>query len=175
MRLIAVLSLMGALAGCASLTDEECRVADWYQIGVSDGAEGRGTDRIEAHRRACSDVGIAPNAERWLEGRTRGLRLYCTPEKAYRVARGGGSLRSGCTAAEVQRLMPAYEWGQLYWDYEVEIDDTRSDISEINHHISLASANNDTGILGRLYAERARLISRLNLLELRQNRYAIWP
>lgn len=175
MRLIAVLSLMGVLSGCASLTDEECRVADWYQIGVSDGAEGRGTDRIEAHRRACSDVGIAPNAERWLEGRTRGLRLYCTPEKAYRVARGGGSLSSGCTATEVQRLMPAYEWGQRYWDYEVEIDDIESDISEVNNQIGFASVNDNAGMVARLYAERARLTSRLHLLELRQNRYATWP
>lgn len=177
-RLSFLVSVVGLLSACASLTDDECRVADWYQIGVSDGAEGRGTDRIEDHRRACADIGIAPVTERWLEGRTRGLRLYCTPEKAYRIARAGGHLKSGCTRAEVQRLTPAYEWGRRYWEYKTEIDEIEDAISEIDHLIFVAAANNESGEtapLLRFYAERSRLNSRLNLLELRQNRYATWP
>ena len=47
------------LASCATLSEEECRAADWYQIGVNDGAEGRATDYVESHRRACAGLGPA--------------------------------------------------------------------------------------------------------------------
>ncbi|MDH3265262.1 MAG: DUF2799 domain-containing protein, partial [Paracoccaceae bacterium] len=61
-RALAALSF-SLLAACASLTEEECRTADWVRIGVRDGAEGRGTDHVEAHRRACAGVGVSPDVE----------------------------------------------------------------------------------------------------------------
>ena len=173
-RLVVFALILAALSGCESLTDAECVSADWYQIGVTDGAEGRGTDRIEAHRKACADVGVAPDAERWLAGRERGLRLYCTPAKAYEVGREGRSIRPGCTEVELQRMAPAYEEGRNYWRLELEIRDLKSDIREIDH--DLASLPPDASAArARLFAERARLLSRLSLVELQQRRYAIWP
>jgi hypothetical protein len=161
------------LAGCASLSEEECRTADWAQIGVRDGADGRGTDHIEAHRRACAGIGVSPDAEAWLRGRERGLRLYCTPTKAYEVAREGRTLRSGCTAAEIERLQPGYDWGREYWRLELRIQDLRSEIRSINRE----AATLPPGAPGRgpLYARRSMLVSRLHLLELQQRRYASWP
>lgn len=166
--------LFVALAGCESLTDAECQSADWYQIGVVDGAEGRGPDRIDSHRKACADVGIAPSPERWLAGRERGLRLYCTPGKAYEVGREGHSIRAGCTQAEMRRMSPAYEHGRNYWRIEQEIDDIEWDISEIDSDL-IALPSDAGGMRARLYAERSRLSSRLALLELQQRRYATWP
>jgi hypothetical protein len=171
-RALAVLCLF-LLAACASLTEEECRAGDWYRIGVSDGAEGRGADHIEAHRRACAGVGVSPDAEAWLRGRERGLRLYCTPAKAYEVAREGRPLRPGCTAAEVERLQPGYDWGREYWRLELRIQDLRSEIRAINRDVVTLSP----GAPGRgsLFARRSMLVSRLHLLELQQRRYASWP
>lgn len=168
--IIAALTLLGS---CASLTDEECRAGDWRQIGVEDGAEGYGPERIEAHRRACADAGVVPDAAAWEKGRQEGLRLYCTPAKAYRVAREGRSLREGCTPAEVARLMPAYEWGQKYWDYEQEIERLRSDIREIDREIAHLPPTSPQR--GFLFARRMMLRNEIGIAELQQRRYATWP
>lgn len=173
MRIALLLIPLALLAGCASLTEEECRAGDWYGIGVEDGAEGRGPDRLAAHREACAKVGIVPDTEAWLRGRERGLRLYCTPGKAYEVARSGRSIREGCTAAERARMQPAFEWGRRYWQLEREADDLRGDIREIDR--ALAALPPDSARRGALFSRRMLLISRLNLVELRQRRYATWP
>ncbi len=173
MRLFAALLCLLAVAACASLSEEECRAGDWSRIGLEDGAEGRGPDRLEAHRRACADAGISPDAEAWLGGRERGLRLYCTPEKAYRVARQGRSIAAGCTGAELARMDPAWEWGRNWWRLELEADDLRSDIRAIERDMARVSPG--TPGLGSLMARRSLLVSRLGTVELRQRRYARWP
>lgn len=165
--------LLAVLAACASLTEAECRDGDWQGIGLADGAEGRGEGRLEAHRRACADAGVVPDAAEWRAGREAGLRLYCRPAKAYAVAREGRSLAEGCTAAELAALAPAYERGQDYWRIELEIDRLRGDIREIDR--ALASAPREAPGRGGLYARRSLLISRLQLAEMRQWRYAAWP
>lgn len=173
MRALLLIATLLALAACASLTEEECRAGDWFQIGVADGAEGRGTDRIEAHRRACADTGVTPDTEAWLAGRERGLRLYCVPQKAYRVGREGRSIAEGCTTGERARMQPAWEWGREYWRLEIQADGLRSEIRAINREI--ASLAPDAPGRGGLFARRALLISRLGTVELRQRRYATWP
>ena len=176
MRLPAALTCLAALVllgACASLTEEECRAGDWFAVGLADGAEGRGTDRLEAHRRACAPAGITPDAEAWAKGRERGLRLYCVPQKAHAVGRQGRAIAEGCTAAELARMRPAWEWGREYRRLELEADSLRSEIREINRQIA-ALAPGAPG-RGSLLARRSLLISRLGTVELGQRRYATWP
>jgi hypothetical protein len=173
MRPFLLIAALLALSACTSLTEEECLAGDWVRIGVADGAEGRGTDRIEAHRRACADAGVTPDAQAWLTGRERGLRLYCVPQKAYSVGRQGRSIAEGCTAAELARMRPAWEWGREYWRLELEADSLRSDIRSLAREAAAEPAGSPRR--GGLAAQRSMLISRLGLVELRQRRYATWP
>ena len=99
---------MLALASCASLNEDQCRAGDWREIGFADGAEGRGADRIEAHRKACADFGVVPDTAAWRAGRDQGLRLYCLPAKAYDVGSRGLSIAPGCTAEELAAMRPAH-------------------------------------------------------------------
>lgn len=170
-RIALSLAALVALGSCATLTEEECRAGDWRQIGVADGAEGYGSGRLDLHRRACADTGVVPDAAAWARGRAEGLRLYCTPARAYRVAREGRTLREGCTAAELARLRPAYEHGRAYWRYEMDIQSLRSDIRAINREIS----RRPPGSYGFLYSRRMMLLGEINIAEMRQRRYATWP
>lgn len=173
LRLLIASGLLTALGACASLSEAECRAADWRAIGLDDGAEGRGEARLEAHRRACDGAGVSPDAAAWRAGREAGLRLYCTPARAYSEARAGRDLAEGCTAEELALLAPAFERGESYWRIELEIDRLRGDIREIDR--ALAAAPRDAPGRGGLYARRSMLLSRLHLAELRQRRYADWP
>lgn len=83
-----ILTIMGAslaITGCASLSKAECQVADWYQIGAKDGANGHDWSRLASHAKACAKVGITPDRDTWERGRQAGLYSYCTPANAYRV------------------------------------------------------------------------------------------
>ena len=75
--------LLALLAGCASLDKDECRTADWYAVGLEDGARGRALDRLGDHRRACAEHGVTPHTERYLAGRSEGLRSFCTYERGF--------------------------------------------------------------------------------------------
>lgn len=173
-RLAGPLALLLALAGCATLTPEECRTADWYRIGVADGAEGWGTGRIEQHRRACAETGVSPDAAAWLRGRLAGLRQYCTPATAHEVGRRGGAIAPGCTEGELVTMRPAHRWGEIFWQLGLEIVGIEADIAaaeaELRH---LPPAATSTRI--RLQREILWLESRLILLHAEQRRYAYWP
>jgi hypothetical protein len=172
-RILAVIAFLAFLAGCASLSEDQCRGGDWAGIGFSDGAAGRGLARLEAHRRACAEVGIVPDVAAWTAGRERGLRAYCTPEVAYREGRRGASIAEGCTAAERSRMIQAHDRGRQFWRIEQEIRDLRTDMREIEREI--ASLPPDAPGRGSLFAQRAMVRNLIAMAELRQRRYAYWP
>ena len=38
------------MVGCATLNEDECVTADWYEIGYSDGVKGQPDSYLEKHR-----------------------------------------------------------------------------------------------------------------------------
>ena len=125
--------------------------------------QGRGPGRLEAHRRACELAGVTPDARAWEAGRQEGLRLYCRPAKAYEVAREGRAIQPGCTAAELTRMQPAYDWGRAYWQLELQRRDIIDDLRDSRYGA------------GTLPGPRFALILELQSIERRQRRYATWP
>lgn len=96
MQFCSLLALLLTLGGCASLSKQECLNADWYTIGLEDGAQGRTVANIGNHRKACARVDVAPDLARYQEGHQEGLRAYCTPHQAYRIGLNGGQLQTHC-------------------------------------------------------------------------------
>ncbi|PWR01590.1 hypothetical protein DKT77_15760 [Meridianimarinicoccus roseus] len=173
-RCFAALVLLSALAACASLSKEECRGGDWRGIGFTDGANGRGPEHIERHRKACAKVDVVPDMAAWLEGRKAGLQSYCTPAKAYDVGRSGGSIAPYCSGAQLAQMRPAHDHGMAWWETQQDINALRSDLNEVERLIIALPA--DAGAArSRLTSERWRIERRLRSAELRQSRYASWP
>lgn len=171
-RIVVMLALVGPGA-CSTVSREECLAGDWRQIGIADGAEGYGPDRLTWQRRACRGTGVTPDAAAWARGREAGLRLYCTPAKAYAVGREGRPLREGCTPAELARLQPAYDHGRKYWDYEMRIQDLRRDIRDARRDwVGLPPGAPDRAFLP---LRRMTAINDIRMLEREQRRYATWP
>ena len=89
------------LAGCATLSERECRDQDWYGIGADDGFDGALASTIEDHRKACTEYGIEPDAEQYEVGRRDGLKQYCTVTRGFDIGRKGMMYGGGCpTGAE---------------------------------------------------------------------------
>ena len=91
--------LVAALSGCVTLSEQECRQANWQQIGYQDGLRGRGPDYLGRHMEACAKTGIAVNRSQWEQGRRDGLTSYCTARKGYSEGLANRSYAGSCPVA----------------------------------------------------------------------------
>lgn len=84
------------LSGCASMTPEQCRIADWYQVGVEDGSAGRSSQsQLGEYAKDCAEVGVRPDAARFHQGWEAGILRYCTPYTGWSEGTQGRSGQLG--------------------------------------------------------------------------------
>jgi hypothetical protein len=117
-------------AGCASLDRSECVNANWYAIGLEDGARGLPLERLGTHRRACSQHGVAPEAERYLAGRSEGLKTFCTYERGFSQGRGGQSYAGACPAPLAARFQAGYQLGRELYDLHRHLGEVQKQIAQ---------------------------------------------
>ena len=67
MRYLISFCLAALLAGCAGMTEQECRVANWYQLGERDGLLGSPA-RIDTYAHQCSGVDMQTARQQYLDG-----------------------------------------------------------------------------------------------------------
>lgn len=153
---LVVLAFAGS-SGCASISKSECLSANWEDVGIRDGANGRAEEYLIEHSKACAKVSVTPDRNAWLKGREQGLERFCTPYRAYSIGEYGGAFDAGiCRGFDEERLMNAYERGR-------EVNRLSSDISSIDGEIREIRAQLDKKELAQ--KERERLIYRLGQLE----------
>jgi hypothetical protein len=88
-RVAAALVVALALAGCTTLSERECKSADWEAIGRDDGARGATPSKLARHRETCALYGVKPEEQAWQAGYAQGLVSYCTPAGGYVAGRDG--------------------------------------------------------------------------------------
>ena len=168
MRAFALLALL-ALGGCATLTADQCKIADWRALGVEDGALGHRESRFLDYSKDCAGAGVTPDRTAWQAGRAEGLRQFCTPRGAYSAGVDGRPFRGRCSP-ELAEQLAALEKGQTFHAITDEIDFLRSEIRELNqeirdiHHDSRRHRSGPTfaGVRsGALYGEIAHIRHRI--------------
>ncbi|MBT8416956.1 MAG: DUF2799 domain-containing protein [Silicimonas sp.] len=164
-HLLAVILLV-PLVGCATLSEDQCRNADWETIGKRDGSNGRLPDWIEKHAHACNQYGIAPVRATWEKGRQQGLPLYCTPSRAWEEGADGKRLSPVCPADNLSELRRLNQRGLVYHRIGRDIEEAAREIDRINATISDLPASDSAR--ASLASERASL--RLEILTLRAER-----
>jgi hypothetical protein len=116
---------MLALAGCATLSEQECRSGDWDAVGREDGAAGAKADQFERHRKACARHAIEPQEAAWRAGYARGLEEFCTPKGGYLAGRDGRGHKELCVGKPQETaFLQALRRGR-------EIDALRKDLDEL--------------------------------------------
>jgi hypothetical protein len=122
--LIVILGLL--VSGCASMDEDECRVADWRAIGYEDGVSGSPASHIGERREACAEHGITPNFAAYRQGREEGLREYCTPASGYRLGRSGKSMSTACPSDLQGDFRDAYKSGREIYQAASVVRSTKS-------------------------------------------------
>jgi hypothetical protein len=143
------------LSACATMDENQCLNADWYAIGVEDGARGRPLARLGDHRRACAKYGVAPQTERYLAGRNEGLESYCTYDRGYAMGRSGHGYADVCPGPLAANYSAGYRDGREYHDL------TRR-LKAVQDEIDKSKAALKAGIHNP--RERAREVERLEAL-----------
>jgi hypothetical protein len=67
LRRACAIALCALGAGCASMSDNECRSANWYERGMQDGLIGL-QPRLDVYSSQCTRYGVQPAANDYLEG-----------------------------------------------------------------------------------------------------------
>lgn len=143
--------ILALLAGCVSVSEEECLQGDWYALGQSDGTAGHASSRLQRHQEACQRVGAVIDVAAYSAGRAEGLKFYCTVLVGYRKTLEGRSYQGVCPAD----LEPKFITGQLIAQpvvaardhikqLERELKASNEEIAEANRSLSNAL----TGIAG---------------------------
>lgn len=133
MRRSAIVLVAFALGSCATLNESECRSVDWFQLGARDGGAGYSPGRLDEHREACSEFGLAADDAMWRRGYEAGLLDYCTADTGYRVGRRGGHYGQVCPVEEEREFLAAYELGR-------ETLQVENEFAEINRRIDSLEA-----------------------------------
>ena len=64
----AVLLTVALLAGCAPMTEPQCRAANWYDTGEQDALTYGLRPRIDQFAYQCSKFGVQPDEKEYLAG-----------------------------------------------------------------------------------------------------------
>lgn len=127
-NIFGLLAAAALLGGCASMDKNQCQNANWYAIGLEDGAQGRPLERLGERRRACAEYGVQPDGERYAAGRNEGLKSFCTYERGYRLGRAGSAYAGVCPEPMVGDFFAGYRQGKEVHDLNRRLDEVNADI-----------------------------------------------
>src|SRR3569833_2005101 len=144
--LAVAVTLLG-LAGCASMSKDECLAVDWRTVGYEDGVQGYPGDHIAQHRKACAKYGVRADLALYQEGRNQGLREFCQPINGYNIGVRGGAYRGVCPSQLEPTFLRAYNAGhdlhvmvERVSGTQAELDSKRRELARVEHGIVERSA-----------------------------------
>jgi len=141
-----LLGVLLILSACSSISKEECLAADWYSIGMEDGAKGYDMSRIGNYRKDCAEVGVAPDAEQYSQGRLVGLESFCTYDRGYSEGKRGASNRSVCPPGDLQAdFMEGYNAGRYVYDVNQQIRGLERDLADVRKEMDQIRTDLDNG------------------------------
>ncbi|MFB2862358.1 DUF2799 domain-containing protein [Aeromonas sp. MdU4] len=137
---ILLLTLPLLLAGCSSLSEDECRTMSWYNLGYQDGEQGKTRDQARDYVSTCGEYGLRVDEAEWKRGYDKGLELYCIPELAYGKGKAGQEYLGVCPndasfLKQYQRGYEEYKLATRLREIRDELDRTEREIDELERSI----------------------------------------
>ena len=116
------------LSGCAAMSVEQCKTANWFKVGEKDGSAGRDM-RLDRYYSSCQKANIVPNQSLYEQGYQQGLGYYCRPETIFNEALlGRGDFRV-CPIEKRESLRMYYQVAHDYYVADAEFDRSQRDLN----------------------------------------------
>lgn len=125
------------IGGCATLTESECKSANWEMIGFEDGSNGKLPSYIENHRSACAKYNITPNLDGYLRGHSNGVKKFCTEYNGFEQGKAGLDYNDVCPPELSDDFLRGYYVGEKFHAVLSAIRDSESSIR--SDHVQLES------------------------------------
>lgn len=114
--------------GCATMTPEECAVADWELIGERDGRSGHPPEYFARRAGDCQEAGYEADQAAWRRGWDRGIADFCTPGTGFRKGLEGYNYDHICPGYLEDHFLEGFGTGIAIHDAQVRLDQTKSEI-----------------------------------------------
>lgn len=84
------------LSGCQTMSPDECKVANWRDIGLRDGLKGEPVSLLSERSGDCAKAGARVDTVQYMAGREQGLQNFCRLDNAVPLGLIGASYAGVC-------------------------------------------------------------------------------
>lgn len=154
-RAVVVCGIM-AIGGCATMSPEECAVADWEHLGERDGRSGQPPEYLGRRASDCEEAGYEADQTAWRRGWDRGIADFCTPNNGFRKGLEGYSYEPICPGRLESDFLDGYEPGIAIHDARSRLEKTESEIERVEKRLR-AMREEDEADRDAIERERDRL------------------
>ena len=127
--------LVIGLAGCATMSSDECTTSDWTAVGYEDGSRGYTSERFSKHRKACAKHGVTADFQAYQQGRSEGLVEFCQPGRGFNLGANGGQYNGVCSVELEADFLDAYRVGQQLYKLRSNVSSANSQINYKKHEL----------------------------------------
>lgn len=111
------------MTGCATMTADECKNANWSDLGFNDGLGGKPTYLLTARVNDCTKAGIRVDTVLYEKGRKRGLQNFCRLENAVPLGLSGQNYAGVCPAGLDTEFRSRYQTGYAVYTLRKKVDE----------------------------------------------------
>ena len=134
LRRAGVSAALGAVAafgvGCATMSAEECMVADWHGIGMADARAGRAGNYLANRAGDCAEAGYPADSEAWYQGFADGLGWFCTLDNGFRYGLEGQRYQQSCPPDLEPGFLEGYELGLAVHSARARVSDLQGQFDQ---------------------------------------------
>jgi len=123
-----------SLAGCETMSPEQCAGADWRALGFQD-ASNNGVQNLSARADSCAKASIAPDQDAYQSGFAQGMVAFCRPAHGFQFAADGHTFAGICPDDLEPKFRPAYQDGQIVARADQDAQEARSQVSSLESRI----------------------------------------
>jgi hypothetical protein len=134
-RIASVVVFGFLLSSCATMSPEECKLADWGAVGQSDGLDGKALTYLDGRTKDCAKVGVALNTQVYLHGRELGLRTYCRLENAVPLGLHGGTYAGVCPPEIDMLFQQRFQIARGVYDLRSDVRNLDVQIDNLEHRL----------------------------------------
>ena len=110
-RIVLLLAAIFFTSGCSTISRSDCIVMDWFELGRTDGMDGKPRSTFQERAKPCLKHGVIPDRQAYYAGHDEGLTVYCTEYNGFELGRQGQPYKSICPEDSSSDFKKGYDEG----------------------------------------------------------------
>jgi hypothetical protein len=137
------MALVAFLASCTTMSPEECKVANWRDIGERDGLQGETLGQLDDRAADCAKTGVTVDTQAYMRGRDVGLRSYCRVDNAVPLGLNGSTYAGVCPGVAGEQFLMRYQIARAVHDLRSEVSSLDSRTETLERRLREVSRSED--------------------------------